>query len=485
MRNFKHTAAAILAVVLIGSLAVSQAADMSAARAEKGTENNSELLVVTDVASEEATDVINIENEENQEDPEPFNTVKVGFTNTVLERAKPFEPVAGYVITTTAGLNVRAGESLDSQILDSLTYGQMIDIIDETEQWYVIPFGEDGGVGYVLKEYVTTSYEKAREVLLESVMYEEGVVNVEGGSLNVRSAAGVEDTLVIDQIASGDPIIVLNRVNDEWMKVYYGSNYDVGYVMSQYVNVGGMVIREKVHEDRIKRIEAISDEAIITVSGTYVNCRQMPAEDSNVINTFKNGDSCLLIEEGSEWAKIAYGAYRATGYVKSEYVMTKAAYNQQQAEKARKAAQATASSSKKTTKTTTKTESNANPAPSSKGQSIVNTAAKYIGVKCVYGGTSPSGFDCSGLVQYVCRQNGISVNRTSRAQYSNGVAVSKNNLQPGDLVFFSKGSGISHVGIYAGNGQVIHAPSPGKRVCYIALSKICSYSTYVGARRVY
>ena len=482
MRNFKHTATAILAVVLIGTLAVSQAADMSAAKAEKGTENNSELLVVTDVASEEATDVINIENEENQEDPEPFTTVKVGFTNTVLERAKPFEPVAGYVITTTAGLNVRAKESLESEILDSLTYGQMIDIIDETEEWYVIPFGENGGVGYVLKEYVTTSYDKAREVLLESVMYEEGVVSVDGGSLNVRSAAGTEDTLVIDQIASGDPIIVLNRVNDEWMKVYYGANYDVGYVMSQYVNVGGMVIREKVHEDRIKRIDAISDEGVITISGTYVNCRQMPTEDANVLNTFKNGDKCLIIEEGSEWAKIAYGAYRVTGYVKSEYVMTKQAYDNQQAQKARTSAAAAA---KKTTKTKTTTESNANPASSSKGQSIVNTAAKYIGVKYVYGGTSPSGFDCSGLVQYVCRQNGISVNRTSRAQYSNGVAVSKNNLQPGDLVFFSKGSGISHVGIYAGNGQVIHAPSPGKRVCYIALSKICSYSTYVGARRVY
>lgn len=482
MRNFKHTATAILAVVLIGTLAVSQAADMSAAKAEKGTENNSELLVVTDVASEEATDVINIENEENQEDPEPFTTVKVGFTNTVLERAKPFEPVAGYVITTTAGLNVRAKESLESEILDSLTYGQMIDIIDETEEWYVIPFGENGGVGYVLKEYVTTSYDKAREVLLESVMYEEGVVSVDGGSLNVRSAAGTEDTLVIDQIASGDPIIVLNRVDDEWMKVYYGANYDVGYVMSQYVNVGGMVIREKVHEDRIKRIDAISDEGVITISGTYVNCRQMPTEDANVLNTFKNGDKCLIIEEGSEWAKIAYGAYRVTGYVKSEYVMTKQAYDNQQAQKARTSAAAAA---KKTTKTKTTTESNANPASSSKGQSIVNTAAKYIGVKYVYGGTSPSGFDCSGLVQYVCRQNGISVNRTSRAQYSNGVAVSKNNLQPGDLVFFSKGSGISHVGIYAGNGQVIHAPSPGKRVCYIALSKICSYSTYVGARRVY
>ena len=145
----------------------------------------------------------------------------------------------------------------------------------------------------------------------------------------------------------------------------------------------------------------------------------------------------------------------------------------------------TAKKKAKTVKNSSKSSSNANPPASSKGQAIVNAAKKYIGVRYVYGGTSPSGFDCSGLVQYACREVGISVNRTSRSQYSNGVAVSKSNLQPGDLVFFSKGSGISHVGIYAGDGQVIHAPSPGKRVCYIALSKICSYSTYVGARRVY
>ena len=108
-----------------------------------------------------------------------------------------------------------------------------------------------------------------------------------------------------------------------------------------------------------------------------------------------------------------------------------------------------------------------------------------MGVKYVYGGSSPSGFDCSGLVQYCCRQLGVSVNRTASAQYSNGVYVARENLQPGDLIFFSRGGGrISHVVIYAGNGMVIHAPHTGKVVSYQSLSKMCSYSHYVGARRV-
>lgn len=488
MRNLKHTIAACIAVVLIGSLAVAQATEFSKVKANKENDNTG-YLIVSDV-TEEVTDAINIETEQldatfNMTD---FVEEGIGFEETKLEDLKPFEPVSGYVITTTGGLNIRAGESLDSEILDSITYGQMIDIIDETDDWYVIPYGEDGGVGYVLKEYVTTSYEEAKKILLESVMYENGVVSVNGGALNVRSAAST-DSMIIDQIASGDNIIVLDRVNDEWIKVYYGDNYGTGYVMAQYVSLGGMIAREEVAKARVDRINAISKEGIFVFDGSYLNCRQMPSEEANVIKTFANGDSCLIVSKGSEWTKIAYGLYRITGYVKSEHVMTKAAYDEMIAarNRANRAASrpATVSTSKKSSKVETKTESNQNPAPSSKGQAIVNEAAKYLGVKYVWGGTSPSGFDCSGLVQYACKKVGISVNRTSRAQYSNGVAVSRNNLQPGDLVFFSKGSGISHVGIYAGNGQVIHAPSPGKKVCYIALSKICSYSTYVGARRVY
>ena len=505
MRNLKHTIAGIMAVVLIGSLVVSQAAEITSVNANKNAVKNNNVLEVSD-AKEDVSDVVYIEEEQpveemTEEEVEEaaqsveivdYRTGEFDFPENQIEKSKPFEPVSGYVITTTGGLNIRAAQSLDSEILDSLEYGQEIDIIDETDDWYVIPYGEDNGVAYVLKEYVTTSYEEAKKILLENVMYESGVVNVEGGSLNVRSGAGTEGTVVIDQIANGDVIVVLDRVDDEWMKVYYGTNYSTGYVMSKYVSIGGMVSRDKVAESRIERINAISEDGLFVINGSSaVECKRMPTEDSNVINTFKNGDKCLIVSEGSEWTKIAYGPYRSTGYVKSDYVMTKAAYDNMIAQRTASTQNST-STTKKTTatsttkaKTETKSESNSNPAPSSKGQAIVNAAAKYIGVKYVYGGASPSGFDCSGLVQYACKQVGISVNRTSRAQYSNGVAVSKSNLQPGDLVFFSKGSGISHVGIYAGNGQVIHSPRPGKTVCYIPLSTICGYSTYVGARRVY
>ena len=471
MRNFKHTLAAMLAVVMIGSLAITQAADISAAKANKMDDDN-EYLSVSEISENENQEAITIE--EKTIEPVDFKNYNLDFEKERLEELRPFEPVAGYVITTTGGLNVRAGESFDSEILDSITYGQMIDIIDETDEWYVIPYGENDGVGYVYKEYVTTSYERAKEVLLESVMYETGVVTVDGSALNIRSGAGTENTVIIDQVADGDPVVVIAIADNDWLKVYYGTNYDIGYVTSQYVNLGGMVSREDVDKKRIERINSISKQGIITTSKNSIECKSMPTDDASVLKNFKNGDACLIVNSGSEWTKVAFGDSRVTGYVKSDYVMTKAAYDNRNKQKA------------KTTKSTTKkSTSNANPPASSKGQAIVNTAAKYIGVRYVYGGTSPSGFDCSGLVQYVCRQNGISVNRTSRAQYSNGVAVSKSNLQPGDLVFFSKGSGISHVGIYAGGGQVIHAPSPGKRVCYIALSKICGYSTYVGARRVY
>ncbi|MDY3929805.1 MAG: NlpC/P60 family protein [Clostridia bacterium] len=513
MSNIKHTIAGIAAVVLIGSLVVSQAAEISSVNANKITEKFDSFLEVSDTKDDEVSDVVYIEDEpqiteeltdEEKQDAEQsvelidYGKNEFAYANNVIEISKPFEPVSGYVITTTGGLNVRAAQSLDSEILDSLEYGQMIDIIDETDDWYVIPYGEDGQVGYVLKEYVTTSYDEAKRVLLENVMYESGVVTVEGGSLNVRSGPGTENTVIIDQIANGDCIVVLNRVDDEWMKVYYGNNYATGYVMSKYVSIGGMVARDKVAENRVERINAISEDGLFVFNGSkQVECKKMPTEDSNVINTFSSGDKCLIVSQGSEWTKIAYGPYRITGYVKSKYVMTKSAYDDMIAEREAKAAAAQAAKNNKTnntaaktpaatkSKTVTKSESNSNPAPSSKGQAIVNAAAKYLGVKYVYGGSSPSGFDCSGLVQYACKQAGISVNRTSRAQYSNGVAVSKSNLQAGDLVFFSKGNGISHVGIYAGNGQVIHSPRPGKTVCYIPLSTICGYSTYVGARRVY
>ena len=121
-------------------------------------------------------------------------------------------------------------------------------------------------------------------------------------------------------------------------------------------------------------------------------------------------------------------------------------------------------------------------ANSAKAQQVLDTAAKYLGVPYLWGGTTPSGFDCSGFVQYVLRENGISITRTTYTQWDNdGVYVSRNELQPGDLVYFGSSSAPHHVGMYVGNGMYIHAPRTGDVVKYSSLD---SRSDFCGGKRV-
>lgn len=115
---------------------------------------------------------------------------------------------------------------------------------------------------------------------------------------------------------------------------------------------------------------------------------------------------------------------------------------------------------------------------------ILNFAAQFLGTKYVWGGTTPSpGFDCSGYVQYVYRNSGISLSRTSEQQFKNGVSVSRSGLKSGDLVFFATySSGASHVGIYVGNNTMIHSSSGG--VSYDDMTGSYWVKRYLGARRV-
>lgn len=124
-------------------------------------------------------------------------------------------------------------------------------------------------------------------------------------------------------------------------------------------------------------------------------------------------------------------------------------------------------------------------ASSELGQKIVNEAAKYLGTPYVWGGTTPDGFDCSGLVQYVFNSLGIDISRVSQTQFNEGVPVSKGDLQPGDLVFFESNGDVHHVGIYAGNGMMIHAPRTGDVVRFQSMETPYYQSEYAGARRIY
>ena len=121
-------------------------------------------------------------------------------------------------------------------------------------------------------------------------------------------------------------------------------------------------------------------------------------------------------------------------------------------------------------------------APAPRYGNVVSIALQYLGVPYVWGGASPSsGFDCSGLVMFVFAQVGISLPHNAAAQYGYGTPVSRDQLAPGDLVFFD---GLGHVGIYIGNGQFVHAPHTGDVVKISSLSESWYSSMYVGARRL-
>jgi peptidoglycan DL-endopeptidase CwlO len=120
------------------------------------------------------------------------------------------------------------------------------------------------------------------------------------------------------------------------------------------------------------------------------------------------------------------------------------------------------------------------PAPAAKYGGVVGIAMQYLGIPYVYGGSSPSGFDCSGFIMYVFSQVGVSLPHNAAAQYGYGTPVDRSQLQPGDLVFFN---GLGHAGIYVGGGSFIHSPHTGDVVKISSMSGWYS-STYVGARRL-
>ena len=329
-----------------------------------------------------------------------------------------------FVLLTYGTLNVYDTPSEDGNIIGTLTKCESVKVTESTDGWYKVAYGQ-GQSGYVSKDHITDSKAEADYAAMHFDNYKRAVVKTTGSDVNIRASAS-KNSSIIGQLQNGTEIVLLYDENG-YTKVYYGADMDAGFVVSECIEL---------------------------------------------TNTWIPKTEVSTIQAAAAQRREAEAKARAEKLAKEK------------AEKAAKEKAAKEKAAKEKAGSTKSSSTYTTPASNPKGSSIVSTAKKYLGVKYVYGGTTPKGFDCSGLVQYVCKSLGISVNRTAAAQFSNGRAVNKSDLQPGDLVFFAKSSKISHVGIYIGGGQMIHAPHTGDVVRIASINSGYYKRTYVGARRV-
>ena len=279
----------------------------------------------------------------------------------------------------------------------------------------------------------------ALSILIAPVMAaspDESNATVTADALNLRSEPSIESS--IKAVMYKGSYLVVTGSKGEWYDVIYDGTQ--GFVHSDYVDYA-LTADTKFGTTG-------------TVRGMSVRMRSGPDLSAKVLGYYNTGATFTVLGLSGEWVRVSTKA-GIVGYIHSDYIVCTSASN-------------TLSSNY-----------------DARGAEIVATAKEYMGVPYVWAGTSPYGFDCSGLVMYVYAQHGYSMYRVAQDMYYyDGVHVDRSELRAGDVICFGYGpNSITHVGIYIGNGEFIHASSAGSCVRINSLEGYYS-NMYVGAKRI-
>ena len=332
-------------------------------------------------------------------------------------------------------VRMRSGPGTGYAILGTYNNGTALTINGTESGWTKVTIG--GVNGYIRSDYVAASGGSSGGQSTSQTGY------INGTSVRMRSGPNTSST-ILGVYNTGTAMTITGSSGNWYAVTYNGQN---GYVCKDYMTTsnpgGGSSAPSQSQEGYVK--------------GNGVRLRSGPGTGYSILGNYNNGTPLTITGTSGNWTAVTINGVK--GYVNSTYV------------------------------TTTKSDggSTGSSTPSgSIGETIVATAKQYMGAPYVYGGMSPSGFDCSGFVNYVYKLCGYSMSRVASSIYNNnGTYVEKANLQLGDLVFFaSNSSSIGHVGIYIGNGQFIHSSSGAGCVVISDLSSSYYLKNYVGAKRI-
>ncbi len=393
---------------------------------------------------------------------------------------------------TVETANLRETPDENSKILEQLSLNKEVEIIEKDGEWYKVTV--DNITGYIRQDLIAVTEEVNNtqdENNITSIQEEQNVENeVEQTEEEIELGKNIIEQNVRLKIV---PVInateTIEVKKDEEVNVTEIIN---GWVCVETQNTKGWIRKENIltkaeqakqEQERLAKEEA-EKQAQSTANTTKtmyikeatVNVRREPNTSSEIVTSLQMNTQVVVESEDAGWSKVKVNGIE--GYIATNLLSA----SKQETSRSSNVRKATNTESQVQEQTTTVNETTT---ASGSGAAVVAKAKSFIGYNYVYGGASPStGFDCSGFTSYIYKQFGVSLNRTAAGQYSNGTAVSRANLQPGDLVMFGK-SGINHVGIYAGGGMIVHAANKSRGVTTDTINSGYYNNNYVGARRIF
>lgn len=371
-------------------------------------------------------------------------------------------------IVNTDTLRLRKSNSTNSSILTLLSVDENVEILTRTDDgWYKVKYIDYQGKeyeGYVSSDYITikddseTIEEESQSEEVETSK-EENNENTE--TINPQEEVGTEENTnnsTTKIIKKGENVYRIPLINSNTIYILEKDiTVEVKTELNNWSYVTSDDVEGWVRTEKLTDVDAKKKTGYISASS--VNFREQPNTSGKVISKLSRNKEVVVLEENNGWTKIEVNGKQ--GYVNAQYVSDKkvATTSRSSTRRTTNNTTTTAQTTPETTQTTVASNANASE--------IVAYAKTFLGYKYVYGGATPDGFDCSGFTQYVYKHFGYSLSRTASSQSKNGVAVSKSSLQVGDIICFSGSSGsknITHVGIYIGGGQFIHAANSRKGV---------------------